>query len=123
MATYYGMDHASSKDPHDWGRAMCAALNRLLDEAKGDRSYLEHKHLLGQDIVMRIEAEGDGARVHLSWKPQNQEDAPPDTGALPVAGLGSGGADSGARGADFGAGGGDNGESAEEAIEGAGRGG
>ncbi|WP_430297960.1 hypothetical protein [Sinomonas sp. B1-1] len=78
MATYFGMEHASSKDPHDWGRAMCAALNRLLEEAKGDRNYLEHKHLLGQDIVMRIEAEGDGVAVHLSWKPQNQDDAPRD---------------------------------------------
>ncbi|GAA2201776.1 hypothetical protein [Sinomonas flava] len=78
MVTYFGMEHASSKDPHDWGRAMCSALNRLLEEAKGDRNYLEHKHLLGQDIVMRIEAEGDGVAVHLSWKPQNQDDAPRD---------------------------------------------
>jgi hypothetical protein len=78
MATYFGMEHASSKDPHDWGRAMCAALNRLLEQAQGDRNYLEHKHLLGQDIVMRIEAEGDGVAVHLSWKPQNQDDAPRD---------------------------------------------
>jgi hypothetical protein len=109
MATYTGMDHASSKDPHDWGRAMCAALNRLLEAAQTDRDYLEHQHLLGQDMTMRIDAEGDGVAVHLSWKPQNQQDAPPDTGVIPLGDLG---ASSEA----------DNGDP-EEAVEGAGRGG
>lgn len=94
MATYRALEHSSSKDPHDWGRAMAVALKRLLETAQTDRSYLEHKHLIGQDIVMRIEAEEEGACVHLSWHPQNQDDAPPDED-----------------------------ESTEEAIEGSGRGG
>jgi hypothetical protein len=78
MAIYRAMEHATSKDPHDWGRAMAVALTRLLEAAQTDRSYLERKHLIGQDIVMRIEAEEGGACVHLSWRPQNQDDAPPD---------------------------------------------
>jgi hypothetical protein len=57
---------------------MAVALTRLLEAAQTDRSYLERKHLIGQDIVMRIEAEEGGACVHLSWRPQNQDDAPPD---------------------------------------------
>lgn len=76
MTTYTATEHASSKDPHDWGRAMAVALNRLLEAAQLDRDYLEHQHLLGQDIVMRCEAQGDGVAVHLSWLPQNQDDAP-----------------------------------------------
>ena len=78
MVTYRAMEHASSKDPHDWVRAMAVALKRLLESAQADRSYLEHQHLIGQDIVMRIEAEEGGACVHLSWRPQNQDDAPQD---------------------------------------------
>lgn len=101
MATYRAIEHASSKDPNDWGRAMAVALKRLLEEAQTDRSYLEHQHLIGQDMIMRIEAEAGGVCVHLSWRPQNQDDAPPDEdepGAL---------ADDGA----------------SEAVEGSGRGG
>ncbi|GAB3278033.1 hypothetical protein GCM10027449_17980 [Sinomonas notoginsengisoli] len=78
MATYRAIEHSSSKDPNDWGRAMAVALKRLLEEAQTDRSYLEHQHLIGQDIVMRIEAEEGGVCVHLSWRPQNQDDAPKD---------------------------------------------
>lgn len=98
MAIYRAMEHASSKDPQDWGRAMSVALMRLLEEAQADRSYLEHTHLIGQDIVMRIEAEEGGACVYLSWHPQNQDDAPPDEdevaeegGAGVVEGSGRGG--------------------------------
>lgn len=78
MATYRALEHSSSKDPNDWGRAMAVALKRLLEAAQADRSYLEHNHLIGQDITMRIEGEADGVCVYLSWRPQNQDDAPPD---------------------------------------------
>lgn len=108
MATYRALEHASSKDPHDWGRAMAVALTRLLEEARTDRSFLEHKHLIGQDIIMRIEAEDEGACVHLSWHPQNQADAPPDEDEAPAAG---GALPDGEE------------ETPEEAIEGSGRGG
>lgn len=94
MVTYFGIEHASSKDPHDWGRAMAVALNRLLEAAQVDRDYLEHKHLLDQDIMMRATADGDGVTVHLSWRPQNQEDAPADeeeTAEEVVEGSGRGG--------------------------------
>ncbi|MDQ4488931.1 hypothetical protein RBS60_01820 [Sinomonas sp. ASV486] len=84
MTTYTATEHASSKDPHDWGRAMAVALNRLLEAAKLDRDYLEHQHLLGQDIVMRCESQADGVAVHLSWRPQNQHDAPTGSGEKSV---------------------------------------
>ena len=68
------MEHASSRDPHDWGRAMAVALNRLLEAARQDRNYVGHEHLLGQDLTMRIESEGDGATVHLTWAPAETDD-------------------------------------------------
>ena len=87
------MEHASSRDPHDWGRAMAVALNRLLDAAREDSNFVGHEHLLGEDLTMRIDAEGDGATVHLAWEPVSP--IPAEGAALSV----------------------------EEAIEGSGRGG
>ena len=104
MARYTGMEHASSRDPHDWGRAMAVALNRLLDAARQDRNYVGHEHLLGEDLTMRIEAEGDGATVHLTWAPAEADEST------------AGAADGGAADAEAHI-------AVEEAIEGSGRGG
>ncbi|WP_077488970.1 hypothetical protein [Sinomonas mesophila] len=104
MARYTAMEHASSRDPHDWGRAMAVALNRLLDAAREDRNYVGHEHLLGEDLTMRIEAEDDGATVHLAWEPVVADDGGGAPGAGEVADA-------------------DVDVSVEEAIEGSGRGG
>ena len=111
------MEHASSRDPHDWGRAMAVALNRLLEAAQQDRNYVGHEHLLGEDLTMRIESEGDGATVHLTWAPAEAEGNGKDSGnddgggPPPSSGLPGGAADP-------------NGHvPVEEAIEGSGRGG
>lgn len=109
------MEHASSRDPHDWGRAMAVALNRLLDAARQDRNYVGHEHLLGEDLTMRIEAEGDGATVHLAWSPAESgdkgrsSDAPDAPDPAGAAGVAESDAEAHA--------------AVEEAIEGSGRGG
>ena len=90
MARYTAMEHASSRDPHDWGRAMAVALNRLLEAARQDRNYVGHEHLLGEDLTMRIEAEGDGATVHLAWAPEDTEADPDPHVAVEEAIEGSG---------------------------------
>ena len=106
------MEHASSRDPHDWGRAMAVALNRLLEAAQQDRNYVGHEHLLGEDLTMRIEAEGDGATVHLAWAPAEDESGAAAAGDVSGDAAADGGdADTDAHVA------------VEEAIEGSGRGG
>ena len=67
MVSYSVIERASSKDPHDWGRAMATAMTRLLDAARLDGQHIEHEFLYGEDLHMRIEENGDGALVSLTW--------------------------------------------------------
>lgn len=76
MVSYSAIERASSKDPHDWGRAMATAMTRLLDAARLDGRHFEHEFLYGEDLHMRIEENGDGALVNLTWKPQADEAVP-----------------------------------------------
>jgi hypothetical protein len=69
MASYVGAERASSTDPRDWGRALAVALERLLEAARLDGHYAEHEHLYGEDLVLRIEEDGDGAKVTVRWVP------------------------------------------------------
>lgn len=69
MVSYSAHERASSKDPHDWGRAMATAMSRLLEAARTDGRHFEHEFLYGEDLHMRIDENGDGAMVRLTWKP------------------------------------------------------
>ncbi|WP_336855870.1 hypothetical protein [Sinomonas albida] len=48
---------------------MAVALERLLEAARLDGHYAEHEHLYGEDLVLRIEEDGDGAKVTVRWVP------------------------------------------------------
>ncbi|MBT2512517.1 hypothetical protein [Arthrobacter sp. ISL-30] len=76
MVSYSAVERASSKDPHDWGRAMAKAMTRLLDAARLDGQHFEHEFLFGEDLHMRIEENGDGAVVSVTWHPESQGFAP-----------------------------------------------
>ncbi|KHL05382.1 hypothetical protein [Sinomonas humi] len=71
MASYVGAERASSTDPRDWGRALAVALERLLEAARLDGRYAQHEHLCGVDLVLRIEEDGDGAKVAVRWVPED----------------------------------------------------
>src|SRR5438128_9619787 len=75
MATYVGAERASSTDPRDWGRALAVALERLLEAARLDGRYAQHEHLCGVDLILRIEEDGDGAKVAVRWVPEEDGDA------------------------------------------------
>lgn len=73
MASYVGAERASSTDPRDWGRALAVALDRLLEAARTDGRYAQHEHLCGVDLVLRIEEDGDGAKVTVRWVPEDND--------------------------------------------------
>lgn len=74
MASYVGAERASSTDPRDWGRALAVALERLLEAARLDGRYAQHEHLCGVDLILRIEEDGDGAKVAVRWIPADSAD-------------------------------------------------
>lgn len=73
MASYTGAERASSSDPGDWGRALAGALERLLQAASMDGQYAQHDRLFGVDLTLRIEEDGDGAKVTVRWMPEEGE--------------------------------------------------
>jgi hypothetical protein len=73
MVSYSALEQASSKNPHDWGRAMATAMTKLLDAARIDGRHFEHEFLYGEELSMRIDENNDGATVKLTWTPADQE--------------------------------------------------
>lgn len=73
MVSYSALEEASSKNPHDWGRAMATAMTKLLDAARIDGRHFEHEFLFGEELSLRIEEKADGATVKLTWTPADQE--------------------------------------------------
>ncbi|GAB3561536.1 hypothetical protein GCM10027405_13480 [Arthrobacter alkaliphilus] len=73
MVSYSALEEASSKNPHDWGRAMATAMTKLLDAARIDGRHFEHEFLYGEELSLRIEEKTDGATVKLTWTPADQE--------------------------------------------------
>lgn len=69
MTSYSALEKASSKHPHDWGRAMAAAMTRLVEAAKIDGRTFESEFLFGEELQLRIEEDNDGATIKLSWAP------------------------------------------------------
>ncbi|MBB6406930.1 hypothetical protein [Arthrobacter sp. AZCC_0090] len=80
MVSYSALEEASSKNPHDWGRAMATAMTKLLDAARIDGRHFEHEFLYGEELRMRIDENNDGATVKLTWTPTDevpQREEPP----------------------------------------------
>lgn len=77
-ATYTAAATANSKNPHDWGRAMAAAMTDLVEQSETDSSA--HEELYGEDLHLLIEETKNGVRIHLSWTPGKRDVAAPDSG-------------------------------------------
>ncbi|WP_120522373.1 hypothetical protein [Arthrobacter celericrescens] len=71
MTSYSALEKASSKHPHDWGRAVASAMTRLVEAARIDGRTLEHEFLFGEELQLCIEEDAEGATIKLSWAPSD----------------------------------------------------
>jgi hypothetical protein len=72
-ATYTASATANSKNPHDWGRAMAAALTDLVEQSESDAASPDE--LYGENLCLVIEETETGVQIHLSWSPGGQDAA------------------------------------------------
>ncbi len=70
-ATYTASATANSKNPHDWGRAMAAALTDLVQQSESDAAA--HDELYGENLRLVIEETENGVQIHLSWSLGGQD--------------------------------------------------
>jgi hypothetical protein len=71
-AAYTASATANSKNPHDWGRAMAAALTDLVQQSEGDAAAAPDE-LYGENLHLVIEETENGVQIHLSWSPGGQD--------------------------------------------------
>jgi hypothetical protein len=72
--TYIGSAESNSKDPHDWGRAMAAAMSALVAQSSLAQSSSEgssHTALFGRDLRLTVTETADGVGITLSWSPED----------------------------------------------------
>lgn len=72
MASYSALEKATSKHPHDWGRAMASAMDKLVEAARIDGRTLENEFLFGEELQLQVDEDPDGVTVKLSWTPDTQ---------------------------------------------------
>ncbi|NYD77323.1 hypothetical protein [Arthrobacter cupressi] len=81
MVRYSALEKASSKHPHDWGRAMASAMTKLAEAARIDGRDLEHDFFFGEELQLRIDEDNDGVMVNLTWAAPETGGAPEDSAA------------------------------------------
>jgi hypothetical protein len=64
--TYSAEAEASSRDPHDWGRAMALALTRLAEQLAPEDSENRHASLVDKPLQLRIRDDGGGVTITIS---------------------------------------------------------
>ncbi|MFD1213231.1 hypothetical protein ACFQ36_14405 [Arthrobacter sp. GCM10027362] len=62
---YTGSAESNSKDPHDWGRAMAAAMSDLLTRSSIKGSC--RKELFGEDLRLTVAETTEGVQITLTW--------------------------------------------------------
>ena len=64
---YSAEAEASSRDPHDWGRAMALALTRLAEQlAPEDSEDMMHASLVDRPLSLRIRDDASGVTITVS---------------------------------------------------------
>ncbi|MDQ0754814.1 hypothetical protein [Arthrobacter sp. B3I4] len=63
---YSAEAEASSRDPHDWGRAMALALTRLAEQLAPEDSEDMHASLVDRPLHLRISDHESGVMIALS---------------------------------------------------------
>jgi hypothetical protein len=66
---YTAEAEASSRDPHDWGRAMALALTRLAEQILPDDSENRHASLVDRPLQLTIRDDGTGVTITISTQP------------------------------------------------------
>jgi hypothetical protein len=64
--TYFAEAEATSRDPHDWGRAMALAVTRLAGQLAPAGSPDIHASLVGRDLRLRIRDDPAGVTISIS---------------------------------------------------------
>ncbi|HXF02187.1 MAG TPA: hypothetical protein VN601_04285, partial [Arthrobacter sp.] len=62
MNAYTASATANSKNPHDWGRAMAAALSDLVEQSESDATSPDE--LYGEKLRLVIEETESGVQIH-----------------------------------------------------------
>ncbi|WP_445155813.1 hypothetical protein ACTWLI_06400 [Arthrobacter sp. Hor0625] len=65
---YSAEAEASSRDPHDWGRAMALALTRLAEQLADEDSEDIHAVLVDRPLNLEIRDEEDGVCITVSTR-------------------------------------------------------
>jgi hypothetical protein len=63
---YSAEAEASSRDPHDWGRAMALALTRLAEQLAPEDSEDMHASLVDRPLNLFIRDEAAGVTITVS---------------------------------------------------------
>lgn len=64
--SYSAEAEATSRDPHDWGRAMALAVTRLAGQLAPEGSPDIHASLVGRDLLLRIRDDPAGVTITVS---------------------------------------------------------
>lgn len=68
---YSAEAEASSRDPHDWGRAMALALTRLAEQLAPEDSEDMHTSLVDRPLDLRIRDDGAGVTITISTQAES----------------------------------------------------
>jgi hypothetical protein len=68
---YSAEAEASSKDPHDWGRAMALALTRLAEQLAPEDSENRHTRLVDRPLHLTIRKDGAGVTIRISTQAES----------------------------------------------------
>jgi hypothetical protein len=63
---YSAEAEASSRDPHDWGRAMALALTRLAEQLAPEDSEDMHASLVDRPLSLRIRDDAAGVTITVA---------------------------------------------------------
>jgi|1186.fasta_scaffold1222385_2 hypothetical protein len=66
-AGYRASAESNSKEPHDWGRAMAAAMSALV--AQSSLAGSSHTELFGEVLHLTVTETAEGVDITLTWTP------------------------------------------------------
>jgi hypothetical protein len=76
--TYSAAAEASSRHPHDWGRAMAQAMADLASQVGAGADEDSYEMLFGRTLALHLAESEDGVLITLSWTPDQPDEAERD---------------------------------------------
>lgn len=65
--TYSAAAEASSRHPHDWGRAMAQAMSELAAQVGDAADKDNYEMLFGRNLALHLAESEEGVLITLSW--------------------------------------------------------